>query len=167
MGLPAPVVLASAEAGPPYLAYILFAVGLAMMFAELFIPGLIVGMTGLFFMIGGIGIGFAQGGPAVGWTMTAIAIVSLPLFLLLWVKLIGPALAVTAKVEDDKDHLDLYLAVLGKQGVALTTLRPSGMALIEGRRIDVVADGKVIEKDTRVEAVDVRGNRVVVRAVRA
>lgn len=54
-------------------------------------------------------------------------------------------------------------AYIGKLGVSLTPLRPSGIAKIEGRRIDVVTEGIFLPKDTRIKVVSVEGNRVVVR----
>jgi len=41
-------------------------------------------------------------------------------------------------------------------------LRPAGMALINGRRVDVVTEGAMIERDTPVRVVAVEGMRVVV-----
>jgi membrane-bound serine protease (ClpP class) len=52
---------------------------------------------------------------------------------------------------------------LGKQGRALSVLRPAGIAEIEGARVDVVSDGALIEADTPVEVTRVDGNRIVVR----
>lgn len=52
---------------------------------------------------------------------------------------------------------------LGKQGRALSVLRPAGIAEIEGSRVDVVADGALIEADTPIEVMRVDGNRIVVR----
>ncbi len=54
--------------------------------------------------------------------------------------------------------------LMGKQGVALSMLRPSGIADIEGRRIDVVTRGEFIAAGTPVVVMDVRGSRVEVRA---
>ncbi len=54
-------------------------------------------------------------------------------------------------------------ALLGKEGVASTPLRPSGMGLIDGRRVNVAADGEFIERDCPIKVVEVEGNRVVVR----
>lgn len=56
---------------------------------------------------------------------------------------------------------------LGKQGLAASPLRPAGFAEIEGERVDVVADGVLIEAGERIEVVRVDGNRIVVRRVRA
>jgi membrane-bound ClpP family serine protease len=44
-------------------------------------------------------------------------------------------------------------------------LHPSGKVDFEGKSIDVVSEGGFIEKDIRVEVVEVEGNRVVVRPV--
>ena len=45
----------------------------------------------------------------------------------------------------------------------MTPLRPAGMALINGKKVDVVSIGDFIEKDCAVEVVEISGNRVVVR----
>jgi membrane-bound serine protease (ClpP class) len=53
--------------------------------------------------------------------------------------------------------------LLHREGVAETALRPTGKALIEGRRYDVVSDGDFIEQGIAVEVVEVAGTRIVVR----
>jgi membrane-bound serine protease (ClpP class) len=50
-------------------------------------------------------------------------------------------------------------------GTALTNLRPSGTALIDGKRVDVVTNGSMIERGAEVKVIAVEGARVVVRAV--
>jgi len=55
--------------------------------------------------------------------------------------------------------------LVGKLGVAVSTLRPAGIADIEGRRVDVVSDGEFIEAGEPVRVDHVDGNRVVVRHV--
>ena len=52
--------------------------------------------------------------------------------------------------------------MLGAEGVAETELRPSGIARLNGRRSDVVADGEFIPQGTRVRVIEVSGNRIVV-----
>ena len=53
--------------------------------------------------------------------------------------------------------------LLGHQGQTVTPLRPAGMALINGKKVDVVSVGDFIERDCVVEVVEISGNRVVVR----
>lgn len=55
--------------------------------------------------------------------------------------------------------------LVGQTGTATTTLRPAGIANIEGQRIDVVSDGEYIEAGSPVRVDHVDGNRVVVRRI--
>jgi membrane-bound serine protease (ClpP class) len=52
--------------------------------------------------------------------------------------------------------------LLGKRGVALTDLRPSGAALIDGKRTDVLTEGSFIKRGTAVRVIRVEGSGVVV-----
>lgn len=54
---------------------------------------------------------------------------------------------------------------LGDAGTTLTPLRPAGKAQISGRRVDVIAQGQMIEADRPVEVVELAGGRVVVREI--
>ena len=49
------------------------------------------------------------------------------------------------------------------QGTAVTILRPAGMALIDGKRVDVVTRGEYIEKDAAIIVTAVTGNQIIVR----
>jgi membrane-bound serine protease (ClpP class) len=53
--------------------------------------------------------------------------------------------------------------LLNGTGVALSQLRPSGTATINGQRVDVVTEGGLIERVTAIKMVAVEGARVVVR----
>ncbi len=55
-------------------------------------------------------------------------------------------------------------ALAGQSGQSLSPLRPAGVALIGGQRVDVVTNGEFIEPETEVEVVAVEGSRVVVRS---
>lgn len=52
--------------------------------------------------------------------------------------------------------------LVGREGRALSPLRPAGLAEIGGERVDVVSDGEFLEAGARVRVVEVEGNRVVV-----
>lgn len=54
---------------------------------------------------------------------------------------------------------------LGDCGRSLTKLRPAGKAQINGRRVDVIAQGEMIEAGRPVEVVEIEGHRIVVREV--
>lgn len=54
-------------------------------------------------------------------------------------------------------------SLLNKNGITMSALRPSGVALIEGRRIDVIAEGLFIEQDKKIKVVRIEGNKVTVK----
>ncbi len=56
------------------------------------------------------------------------------------------------------DHSDL----LGREGTAEMNLHPSGRALIDGERVNVISRGEFIEKGTAVRICEVHGSRILV-----
>jgi membrane-bound serine protease (ClpP class) len=66
-----------------------------------------------------------------------------------------------SSVQNSPDALPLT-ELLGKQGRALTPLRPGGAALIGSRRLDVVTEGKFVASDTEVKVIQVEGSKIVV-----
>jgi len=63
---------------------------------------------------------------------------------------------VTSQSEEMNDFM-------GGQGQAITDLRPSGVAVIDDTRLDVVTRGEYIEKQTRIIVIAVRGNQIIVK----
>lgn len=53
-------------------------------------------------------------------------------------------------------------ALLGKTGIALSALRPAGFARIDGRKVDVVTRGEMLDAGIEIVVLDVTANRVVV-----
>ncbi len=60
----------------------------------------------------------------------------------------------------ERDH-----SLIGRQGAAMTVLRPAGKAQIGDDFVDVVSDGPFISAGRKIEVVSVAGNRVVVREI--
>ncbi len=151
--------------------FLLLAIGLFLLLAEVFIPShglLTVGALGTL----GASVYFAFGhGPALGFTVIIVAVILLPLEIVLGVKLfpntpIGKLMMLKRRdktTDDDRvgaQELDQYV---GKTGVTRTMCRPAGIAEIEGKRVDVVAEGMIIDAERPVTALRTDGNRLVVR----
>jgi hypothetical protein len=64
----------------------------------------------------------------------------------------------------DPAHAELA-ALLGAIGVAATPLRPAGKAQFGDAFVDVVAEGCYVVPGTRVQVIEIEGNRVVVKEV--
>lgn len=56
--------------------------------------------------------------------------------------------------------------LVGKVGYAQTMLRPSGTAIIEAERLDVVSEGEYIGQGKNVKIIATRGSRIIVREVK-
>jgi len=56
-------------------------------------------------------------------------------------------------------------ALLGAMGVAATMLRPAGLARFGDDFIDVVTDGDFIPAGSRIQVIEIEGNRIVVKEV--
>ncbi len=62
-------------------------------------------------------------------------------------------------VQSQSPELEQYL---NREGVAVTDLRPSGVVLIDGKRLDVVSRGEYLEKTSNVVVIAVTGNQIIV-----
>jgi membrane-bound serine protease (ClpP class) len=67
----------------------------------------------------------------------------------------------------DPGRVGERVELVGAVGVALTDLRPAGVARFGDDRVDVVTQGDFIPTGTRIQVLRVEGNRVTVRAAEA
>ena len=148
------------------LVVILLVVGAALVFLEIFLPGIVAGVIGLCCLVAGIVIAYLDFGARTGSLVLVGVIVGLTGGFAWWVKFFPESryaqLFVSKRVVGNIGAARPEL--LNQTGTAYTNLRPSGTALINGRRIDVVTEGPMIERGTPVHVVAVEGMRVVVRA---
>jgi membrane-bound serine protease (ClpP class) len=70
--------------------------------------------------------------------------------------------AATSGFDQETEQL---AALVGRQGVAMTLLRPAGSVEIDGRMIDAMSEDAVIEAGARIEVIRVSGMKVFVKAV--
>ncbi|MGE4618362.1 MAG: NfeD family protein [Planctomycetota bacterium] len=137
--------------------------GLVLLFLEVFIPS-----GGILAIAAVLCIGYSiwelwiQGEIALSIlcaVLTAAYIVGLFKF---WIKRIGmsESLGDTDALGDD---VRTARELIGQRGLVTSDLRPAGIALIAGRRLDVVANQGFIEKGDSVVVVQSDGNRIMVR----
>jgi membrane-bound serine protease (ClpP class) len=153
-------------------AFILFIAGLLLIMAELLvIPGAtIVGLLGAGSIVASIYLQFGQnfgtvvgvaaivGGIGIGlalWRLPKNTFLNRSIFLNTTLADAGTGMAVGNPVPHQLE---------GRYGTALSDLRPSGVANIEGERVDVVSDGEFIKAGATLEVTRVEGRRIVVRS---
>lgn len=144
--------------------------GLALLAAEVILPGMIAGTIGLILLAAAIWLSYADFGPQVGTLMLGGILTVTFAGFLVWLYLfprtfIGKRLILDSKIDDPTEVPD-FTDLMGENGVALTNLRPSGTARIGGRRIDVVAESGYISAEEPIRVRKVEGIRVVVAPIK-
>lgn len=145
---------------------ILISMGFILLLVEMFTPGFsIPGISGILLLVLGCYKAFAIS-PFWGIFISASSLLLVIGFFKLfnrsplWKKI--RLESKETKAQGFTSGLDLS-ALLDKSGVSAGPLRPSGIAFIDGRRIDVLAESVFIDKDKKVKVVKVEGNKVIVR----
>ncbi len=144
----------------------LYIIGLTAITIELFIPGAIVGICGVGCVIASVIFAYLHVSNLLGHILLGIGICFIPIFFITWYKLLTQTFAVKASEKGFASSKDKKDDLLSAEGIAITTLRPSGTANINGHKVDVITEGEMISKNTKIKVTDVKGNRVVVRPVK-
>jgi membrane-bound serine protease (ClpP class) len=145
----------------------LLILGAVLIFLETLLPGLVAGTIGFVLIMAAVVLGYRDLGFQGGNIILSIVLVGAVLGLWAWLKYF-PDSRIARKFVSQGSVGDLgveRLELLNGTGTALTQLRPSGTAAINGERVDVVTEGGLIERGTAIKVVAVEGARIVVRAV--
>lgn len=157
----------------------LFAVAFILFLFEIFLPtGGLLGVLVAGFSIAGV-VSFFRASTVWGLSSVAFLLVMTPIAIgfafRVWPHTpIGKRLILGSLDTDDAEPRPLVPdpmeeirhALLGAVGVAMTDLRPVGTVRIEGERIEVLAEGGMIEAGQKVRITAVEGNQIKVRAVK-
>ena len=143
----------------------LLVLGAILLFLETLLPGLIAGILGFVCLIAAVILGYRDYGFQIGSFILAGVLVGLMIGTWCWLKFFPESRlakrfishAAVGELGVDKPEL------LHGKGVALTQVRPSGTANINGQRVDVVTEGGLIERGAEIKVVAVEGTRIVVR----
>ena len=69
------------------------------------------------------------------------------------------------RAREETVQIEQEQALVGASGTAITDLRPVGQAMIEGTRLEVLAEGGMVTAGQRIRVTAVQGNQVKVRGV--
>lgn len=141
--------------------------GAVLLLAETVLPGMIAGILGVCCLVAGVVVGYQEFGVATGNWILLGTMGGLGIGFVLWLKYFPESRV--ARLYTSKGAVgDIGTErpeLVGQSGVAHTALRPSGVAVIGGQRVDVVTEGALIERGANVRVIAVEGARVVVRQV--
>jgi membrane-bound ClpP family serine protease len=156
------------------LAYGLIVLGLVLLAAELFLPtGGILFVLAVGALVVGVAMTFAESTSRGMVTLIAIFVIIPivgPILIHYWPKTpVGKRFFLSRPDEDDtlaNMPVNLELEQLrGRYGRTVSWLRPAGVAEFDGRRIDIMSEGEMIEPGQWVRCIDVSAGKVIVRQV--
>ena len=144
-----------------------FAVGAGLLFLELFIPGFgLCGISGIVCIL--VSFYFGLGGGKDTIPVLAAGLVGIAVLGALFMKLLPKnplwqkfVLSNNDHLTGKENHLDLT-GYIGKTGTAESLLRPSGVAKINGKIVDVITEGDFIAPGSPVVIVKVEGHKIFV-----
>jgi membrane-bound serine protease (ClpP class) len=151
-------------------ALLLLVAGLALLAAELvLIPGsTVVGLLGVGSILASIYLQYGDQFPTVAGVSAIFA--GIGLGLMIWLLPKSPVLNrlfLQTSLEGNLASVGAggigVPSLMGRYGTAISDLRPSGTADLEGDRVDVVSDGEFITRGSPLEVIRVEGRRIVVK----
>lgn len=157
--------------------FALIGAGLFAIVVEIFVPAMgLIGAAGGIAIVAAVVTAFVEHGAGAGMAAFVTALVAVPAVLALLFRafphsIVGRRLILKTMLGHNpetslEDSIAALDTLVGKEGLAVTDLRPSGTAIIENRRLSVVSAGEYIAKGATVQVMKAEGSRVVVRAKR-
>ena len=154
-----------------WIVIVLFIIGLILLLIEVFVPGFgVPGILGIISVIASIMMSSSSLEQAI-----ISLFISLILTMIAGILLIkfGPrnklfnriTLSTSLNKENGFVTSENFKNYIGKIGITLTPLRPSGSVEVEGKKLDVVSENMYIEKDQRIKIIKVEGNRIIVQKI--
>lgn len=146
-------------------------VGLVLLVIEMFLPGIgLAGVSGMLALIAVVVMQLGWGNPRVALYVIAITMLIIILGLIWIIRSfqkgrLSKSFLVLREQSDGTSVPEIASArssLVGKSGIAVTTLRPAGIAEIEGKRVDVTTAGEFIQKGSRVTVVKAEGMQILV-----
>ena len=141
--------------------------GLVLIGAEVFVPGGVLGVLGGIALLVAIGTAFAAFPPQLATYVTIGILILIGVVVYLWIRYfphtpLGKRMTLGRHLKSSAETGAPQDRALGHTRLADTDLRPSGFAIIDGERLDVITEGEMIDKGTPLQVVEVHGNRIVV-----
>lgn len=157
------------DSAPYLVTFGLFLAGLLCVIVEVFvIPGFgFVGILGALILLGDAIYAWLTIGPLAGVIVGFLALVSsgAGLYIMMFTR-VGRRFRLAGDLKDSHSSVSVGRAnLVGREGVADTHLRPAGVALVDGERVDVTTEGEYVERNTRVRVTAAQGPRIVVEAI--
>ncbi len=149
---------------------ILIVVGLALIAIDFYLPSFVLGSIGAILMVVALVICYKTYG-AEWFALLLILEVTLGIGAgYLSIRFfphtkLGSKMILNEMQKDTHTTSQVGENLIGQKGIAQTTLRPIGIAILDGKRLDAVAEAGMIEAGSNIKVVSVQNNNIVVRKI--
>lgn len=151
------------------LGIVLLIAGFILVGIEMVLPGFSVpGISGIICLIAGVFVLADSIMEAAIITIAVLAVLGILMAVILNLLSRGK-IKTPIVLEEEQGKTEGYLSsndlnyLLGRQGMAATDLRPTGVGVFDDVKIDVISQGDYISKDTEITIIKVEGSKLVVR----
>lgn len=138
---------------------------------EMVVPGFSVpGISGIICLVAGVFLLADTVTEGIYITLVVLALLGILMAVILWLlskgKFRSPII-----LEEEQKKTEGYISssdlnyLLGKNGTAVTDLRPTGVGRIDGVNFDVISEGNYISGGTEIEIIKVEGAKLIVRVI--
>jgi membrane-bound serine protease (ClpP class) len=143
-------------------------IGLLLIAVDFYLPGFVLGSIGIVLMLIAVGLAYRDyglntacllflGEAVLGIGIGYVVIKTVPQ------TAAGKRMILSHDQTGQRSADEPSATLVGKHGVAQSLLRPAGMATLDGKRLDVVAESGMIESGSAIQVVAVEGTRIIVR----
>ena len=151
------------------LGVIVLIIGILLIGVEFYMPGFgFPGIAGIIFTAAGVFLTGRSVQERVIVGVIAIVIIAVMLVISI-VVFSSKKIKSPIKLDTDLQGKNLFIDeedmeyLIGKKGVAITDLRPSGKGEFDGVKLDILSSNKNIKKDTPLMITEVKNNRIIVQ----
>lgn len=138
----------------------IYALSMLLILSELVFPSALMGLLGVGGLTGSIIWAWRTEGWPTGLSLLVIAVVFVPTLI------VRAARNLTLRTRLEGSGADPVPGIHpGMEGTAATPLRPTGVAVLNGQRMDVLTDGEPVDRGVSIRVVSIEGNRIVVAPV--
>jgi len=146
---------------------ILIIIGIVALILDfLVIPGSLVSILGGCFMLAGIIITYVLYGAATGHiVLFATIILTFVAIVLMLRSKTWKRLILNTKIESKMNEIDSSKIVVGKHGVSISRLAPTGTAQFEDEYVEVTSLLGFIDPQSPIEITHIEGNKIIVKLI--
>lgn len=147
---------------------LLFAVGTVLLFFEVLVPGGVLGVLAAILLIAGCVVAFAEFGSTGGLSAVVVAVVLVGATLYIELAIlpktsVGRRMFLRSSVSGKTHQAPARREeIVGKTGVAATTLAPSGFVVVDKRRYEAFSQSGLLPQGAAVTVMDVDNFRLIV-----